>query len=90
MRVTSIGNLLKKLLRFGTLVTGIASLPGFRKFRQIYNGVVPSGPWAKHFSIIAWPITHAVLPRYLQQQFARALYDLRFMLLQLTLSSPKS
>ena len=61
----------------------------FKKFRQIYNGVVPSGPWAEHFSIIAWPITHAVLPRYLQQQFARALYDLRFMLLQLDSIEPE-
>src|SRR5271166_3901758 len=36
-----------------------------------------SGPWADHFSIIAWPITHAILPRYLQLQFAKALYDAR-------------
>ena len=60
----------------------------FSKFQRIYNGVVPSGPWAEHFSIIAWPITHAVLPRYLQQQFARALYDLRFMLLRLDSIEP--
>ena len=52
----------------------------FSKFQKAYNGVVPSGPWASHFSIIAWPITHAVLPRYLQQQFARTLYELRFTL----------
>lgn len=60
----------------------------FSKFQRIYNGVIPSGPWAEHFSIIAWPITHAVLPRYLQQQFARALYDLRFMLLRLDSIEP--
>ena len=60
----------------------------FSKFQRIYHGVVPSGPWAEHFSIIAWPITHAVLPRYLQQQFARALYDLRFMLLRLDSIEP--
>ena len=60
----------------------------FSKFQRIYNGVVPSGPWADHFSIIAWPITHAVLPRYLQQQFARALYDLRFILLRLNSIEP--
>ena len=60
----------------------------FSKFQRIYNGVVPSGPWADNFSIIAWPITHAVLPRYLQQQFARALYDLRFMLLRLNSIEP--
>jgi hypothetical protein len=55
-------------------------VPWFRKFQSSYNGVVPSGPWAAHFKIIAWPITHAILPRYLQRQFARVLYDLRFRL----------
>lgn len=55
----------------------------FRKFQESYNGVVPSGPWAGHFSIIAWPITHAVLPRFLQWQFARTLYDLRYRLARL-------
>jgi len=54
------------------------SLAGwFKKFQQQFDGVVPTGPWASHFRIIAWPITHAILPRYLQRQFARALYDLR-------------
>lgn len=52
----------------------------FRKFQKIYGGVIPSGPWAEHFSIIAWPITHAILPYYLQRQFAKLLYDLRFQL----------
>lgn len=60
----------------------------FSKFQATYNGVIPSGPWASHFSIIAWPITHAVLPRYLQQQFARTLYDLRFTLARLTTIEP--
>ncbi len=55
----------------------------FSKFQKIYNGVKPSGPWAWHFRIIAWPITHAILPRYLQNQFARTLYELRFMLARL-------
>ena len=49
----------------------------FSKFQKAYNGVVPSGPWAGWFRNIAWPITHAILPRYLQLQFARALYDAR-------------
>ena len=52
----------------------------FTRFQKSYNGVVPSGPWAEHFSIIAWPITHALLPRYLQRQFAKLLYDLRYRL----------
>jgi hypothetical protein len=49
----------------------------FTKFQQAYNGVTPSGPWAGWFRNIAWPITHAILPRYLQLQFARTLYDAR-------------
>ena len=52
----------------------------FTRFQESYGGVEPTGPWAEHFSIIAWPITHALLPRYLQRQFARLLYDLRFRL----------
>ena len=52
----------------------------FIRFQKSYNGVVPTGLWAEHFSIIAWPITHALLPRYLQHQFARLLYELRFRL----------
>ena len=52
----------------------------FRKFQKAFDGVTPSGPWAERFSIIAWPITHAILPRYLQLQFAKLLYDLRFRL----------
>ena len=57
--------------------------PWFRKFQKAYNGVEPSGPWAEHRRIIAWPITHAILPRYLQREFARALYDFRFRLASL-------
>ena len=55
-------------------------VPWFRKFQSNFDGVIPSGPWAEHFRIIAWPITHAILPKYLQRQFARALYDLRYRL----------
>lgn len=63
-------------------------VPWFRKFQKAYNGVVPSGPWAEHFRIIAWPITHAILPRYLQHQFARTLYDLRYRLAGLETLEP--
>ena len=61
----------------------------FTRFQQSYSGVVPSGPWAKQFSIIAWPITHALLPRYLQRQFAKLLYDLRFRLVDGLLASTR-
>ena len=62
----------------------------FRKFRRDYNGVVPSGPWAEHFTIISWPITHAILPVYLQVQFARALYDIRYRLAGMAKSDPQT
>lgn len=52
----------------------------FRKFQQTYSGVIPSGAWAANFPIIAWPITHSILPKYLQYQFAYAIYQLRFRL----------
>lgn len=60
----------------------------FSRFQRNYNGFKPYGPWASHFSIIAWPITHAVLPRYLQRQFAQTLYVLRFQLARLNSIEP--
>ena len=62
----------------------------FTKFQRTYNGVIPSGPWANHFNIIAWPITHAILPVYLQWQFARALYDLRYRLVSMSTLAPQT
>lgn len=50
----------------------------FAAFQEQYAGAKPSGPWAEQFSIIAWPITHAILPRDLQQHLARILYDMRW------------
>ena len=55
----------------------------FRRFLTTYGGMEPTGPWAEHFRIIALPITHAILPKYLQIQFARLLYDLRHQLARL-------
>ena len=49
----------------------------YHMFEREYGGARPSGAWAEHFSIICWPITHAILPRDLQYQLARILYDLR-------------
>lgn len=49
----------------------------FVAFQRKFAGAKPSGPWAEQFSIIAWPITHAILPCDLQQQLARILYELR-------------
>ena len=55
----------------------------FEKFQRTYNGVVPTGRWAEHFSIISKPITHAILPKYLQVQFAKTLYYQRHRLVGL-------
>jgi hypothetical protein len=60
----------------------------FSRFQLVYQGVKPSGTWAEWFSIIAWPITHAILPKYLQWQFAKTLYDLRYRLARLEALSP--
>ena len=60
----------------------------FGKFQATYDGVRPTGPWANHFSIIAWPITHAILPKYLQWQFARTLFSLRYRLAHLESTTP--
>ena len=49
----------------------------FRRFAQSFGGAEPSGAWAQHFSIICWPITHAVLPTDLQRQLARLLFENR-------------
>lgn len=49
----------------------------FNKFSSEYRGAIPRGAWATTFRKIAWPITHAVLPRYLQVQLARMLFDYR-------------
>lgn len=52
----------------------------FRMFANKYNGVRPSGTWARQFSIISWPITHAILPKDLQFHFAKSLHHNRFRL----------
>lgn len=54
----------------------------FQDFANVYAGATPVGSWAEHFSIIAWPITHAVLPTDLQRQLARLLFDFRHALTQ--------
>lgn len=50
----------------------------FVRFQHTYRGLQPSGRWASWFTIIAWPIQHAILPGYLQYHLAKLLYDLRF------------
>ena len=52
----------------------------FRYFADNFCGAVPTGPWARQFTIISWPITHAILPMDLQRQLARTLYEIRHLL----------
>lgn len=60
----------------------------FRRFGDEYAGARPTGAWARQFTIIAWPITHAVLPVYLQRQFAKLLYEFRTGLTSELLTDP--
>ena len=55
----------------------------FREFGRRFKGAQPSGTWAQQFSIICWPITHAILPTDLQFQLARLLYEARQILPEL-------
>lgn len=60
----------------------------FGRFHEKYAGLKPTGPWASWFSIIAWPITHALLPRDLQTHLARALYQWRYPLAKMLGDDP--
>jgi hypothetical protein len=62
----------------------------FQAFNRQFGGARPKGPWAEHFSIICLPIRHAILPRDLQQQLARVLYESRHSFSGEVLSSPDS
>jgi hypothetical protein len=60
----------------------------FYKFAKQFGGARPSGAWADHFSIICWPITHAVLPTDLQRQLVQLLFDYRTALTSDLLADP--
>src|SRR5439155_7076167 len=61
----------------------------FRKFHKSLGGAKPYGPWAQHFNIICWPITHAIIPKDLQRQLAEVLYEIRNYFDAELLSSPE-
>ena len=61
----------------------------FQEFERVYGGAEPRGRWASHFTIICWPITHALLPADLQRQFAKLLYDNRGTLTRELLEDPR-
>ena len=52
----------------------------FVAFADEYSGAVPTGAWARQFSIICWPVIHAVLPKVFQRQLVEILYYNRFRL----------
>jgi len=60
----------------------------FVRFSTEFGGARPTGAWANQFTIIAWPITHAVLPIYLQRQLAKLLYEFRTGLTTTLLADP--
>ena len=62
----------------------------YRRFASDFGGAVHSGDWADHFSIICWSITHAILPKDLQKQLARALYESRCRLTGDVLATPEA
>lgn len=53
----------------------------YQRFHREFGGAHPSGPFTR-FSIICWPITHAILPKDLQRHLARALFDVRHLIAQ--------
>lgn len=61
----------------------------FKKFKEQYNGAEPKGPWAAHFNIICWPITHAILPADLQRQLAEILFRIRHTVVREDISTPR-
>lgn len=60
----------------------------FQNFAATFRGAEPSGAWAHQFSIICWPITHAVLPTDLQRQLASLLFEYRTALTSELLHNP--
>ena len=88
--VTSIGRPSNKRHRDGSSTeTAMGFAKFYRRFEREFDGAVPTGPWAEHFSIICWPITHAILPKDLQVQLARTLYESRYLLSEDVLRSPQ-
>jgi hypothetical protein len=61
----------------------------FVKFANEYGGLRPRGAFARHRSIIAWPILHAVLPIDLQRNLAQLLFDFRMALTSDLLNDPE-
>jgi hypothetical protein len=52
----------------------------FIQFCRQYHGAQPTGQWASHYTLICWPITHAILPLDLQLHLCQAIYVCRYQL----------
>ncbi len=61
----------------------------FEEFHRKFGATKPQGPWAEQFTIICWPITHAILPKDLQRELAYVLYELRGSFTPQLLHSPE-
>lgn len=62
----------------------------FSRFTRTFCGAQPKGAWAEHFSIISWPITHAVLPEDLQLKLVKIIHEVRYQLREEHLSNPEA
>ncbi|MEV4225511.1 hypothetical protein AB0J81_00100 [Streptomyces bobili] len=62
----------------------------FKQFAADYGGAEPKGGFAANFNIIAWPITHAIIPADLQRQLAQLLFESRAVLTANLLSDPNA
>jgi len=62
----------------------------FQEFADTYGGIRIGGVWARHFNRIAWPITHAVLPKDLQRDVLELMYQARGSFSRETLESPST
>lgn len=62
----------------------------FVSFHERYGGARPTGAWADRFTIIAWPITNAVLPTYLQRNLAQLLFEFSGALTSELLEDPEA
>lgn len=60
----------------------------FEEFHKQFGGAKPTGRWAEWFTNICWPITHAILPKDLQRQLAKVLYENRHAFSRDLLESP--
>lgn len=60
----------------------------FEEFHVRFGGAKPTGRWAETFTNICWPITHAILPKDLQRQLAKILYENRHAFSRNLLESP--